>query len=101
LDVALSFTGNLVSHGPGSITFAKLMGEIDKQAVVCCHISWKGGGGHFVAIVGYDTSTGDVFVADPLYGSDIVPYEIFVTSYNGTGTWDYTYLTKANSGEKP
>lgn len=95
LDASLSCTGNLVSAGPGAITFAELMGEIDKQMAVCCHISWNGGGGHFVAIVGYDQNTKDVLVADPFYGVDLVPYDTFVSSYNGMGTWDYTYLTKA------
>lgn len=95
LDDPLSRTGNL--QGPpffGSDTTNGLQSEIDQGRPVCCFISWAGGGGHFVAISGYNWSTGDVFIEDPLYGRATIPFSTFVSTYRGSGRWDYTYYTQ-------
>jgi hypothetical protein len=95
LDIPLTQTGNLQGAAfGGTDTRAALQAEIDAGRPVCCHISWDGGGGHFVAVSGYDWSTDDVFVNDPLYGSDTVPFDKFATSYRDSGTWDFTYHTQ-------
>jgi Peptidase_C39 like family len=95
LDGPLTQTGNLRGSAvSGNDTFAGVKAEIDQGRPVCCHISWSGGGGHFVAISGYDDSNQDLFVEDPLYGKRPEPYATFVNSYRGSGTWDYTYYTQ-------
>ncbi len=95
LDGPLSQTGNLQGIPfSGNDTQNGLQSEIDAGRPVCCHITWVGGTGHFVAISGYDWNTGDVLVEDPLYGQYTVPYQTFVSSYRGSGSWDYTYYTQ-------
>lgn len=98
LDVPLSLTKNL----QGSVIAAPdsrnaLQEQIDAGSPVCCHISWGGQEGHFVTVSGYDWSTDDVIVNDPLYGPGParVPYNTFVGSYRGAGYWDYSYHTQA------
>ncbi len=95
LEIALAVTGNLQgAPQQGSDSRANVQGEIDGGRPVCCHIAWSADSGHFVAISGYDWNTDDVFVEDPLYGSQTVPYAGFVSAYRGSGSWDYTYLTQ-------
>lgn len=95
LDAPLTQTGNLQGTPfSGSDTTNGLQSEIDQGRPVCCHISWSEGGGHFVAISGYDWTIGDVFVEDPLYGPWAGPYSTFISSYRGSGQWDYTYYTQ-------
>lgn len=101
LEHPLSVVGHLAGHGYGPLTFPEVAGEIDRGAVVCCHIAIDGGGGHFVAIVGYDPVTRDVLVKDPARGDDTLPFDTFVHAYNGTGRWDYTYFTGAYAGGLP
>ncbi len=100
LDVPLSQTGNLNAPAfAGVDARANIQAQIDSGNPVCCHISWAGGGGHFVALSGYDWTTDDVIVNDPdsAYGPGPVPvpYDTFLSSYRGSGTWDYTYHTQA------
>jgi len=95
LDDPLRRTGNLQGNPfAGNDTMDNLQLEIDGGRPVCCHISWNGGGGHFVAISGYNRGTDDVFIEDPLYGEDSVPFSEFVSSYRGSGSWDFTYYTQ-------
>lgn len=95
LDGPLTVTGNLQGLLAGNDVRASLQAEIDAGRPVCCHISWISGGGHFVALAGYDWSTDDLLVDDPLYGRQTVPYSTFVAAYRGAGSWDYTYYTQA------
>jgi hypothetical protein len=101
LDAALTWVGHLAqpcigtsialgTGGPGTVSIED---EINGGRPVGCHISWSGGGGHFNAIYGYDTATGDVDVADPHYSIVTLPYTVFQTKYQGTGSWDASYLT--------
>jgi len=48
-----------------------------------------------MAIVGYDASSGDLYLDDPLYGASTIPYTSFTSLYRGSGRWDYTYYTEA------
>lgn len=101
LDIALTWVGHLAQPYIGAaIAFASpaagtpsVEDEIDLGRPVACHISWSGGGGHFNAIHGYDTNTQDVDVADPYYSTHTLPYTAFLSNYQGTGTWDASYLT--------
>lgn len=93
LDLALTTTGNYAGPVTGSYSFANIQTEINGGKPVCCHISWNGGGGHFVAIYGYDQVTNDVEIGDPYSGNSTIPYSGLLSGYQGSGTWDYTYLT--------
>jgi hypothetical protein len=35
-----------------------------------------------------------VSVKDPIYGTSVLPYNTFATSYQGAGSWTHSYLTK-------
>lgn len=98
LQNALTRTGNLASTS-GAAAFSSIDSEIDSGRPVCARIGWSGGGGHFVAIVGYDeallATMNYVAIADPWYGSSDVAWETFRTSYQGSGTWTDTFYTKA------
>lgn len=93
LDNALTTIGNLAGTVGGAYQFSGVQAEINAGRPVCCHIAWQGGGGHFVAIYGYDAMTQDLEIGDPYYGSSTVPYSTFVSAYRGTGIWDFTYTT--------
>jgi len=95
LDAPLTQTGNMQgSPFAGNDSQIGLQSEVDSDRPVCCHIHWAGGGGHFVAIVGYDWGTGDVIVDDSQSGRWTGPYGTFVASYLGSGDWDFTYYTQ-------
>jgi hypothetical protein len=95
LDAPLRVTGNLQEPpSAGADAFPDVQAQLDLGNPVCCHITWNQGGGHFMAIVGYDDTNGDVYLDDPLYGASTVPYTSFVSSYRGSGDWDYTYHTQ-------
>lgn len=94
LDDPLSLTGNLYALLGSSDVRSNIELEINAGRPVCCHISWMDGSGHFVAVTGYDWNTDDVVIDDPLYGQQTVPFDTFVSSYRGTGSWDFTYYTQ-------
>lgn len=101
LEHPLAAVGHLYRHGYGILTFDEIASAIDMHMIVCCHISWSGGGGHFVAIIGYDPHSEDLLVLDPARGDETVPFASFSTAYNGTGEWDWTYFSSANAGAQP
>jgi hypothetical protein len=65
---------------------------------VCAGIQWADEKvGHLVVICGYDNSAGTdyIYVADPGTGTiHHLPYNSFLTSYEGKGTWTNTYFTE-------
>jgi hypothetical protein len=95
----LEKTGNLVSEKHDSDSWEDLQAQINNSRPVCCYIMWDNDpdNGHFVTVSGYDSTTNDVIVNDPLYGPDPapIPYHTFVTSYRGSGRWDYSHHTQA------
>lgn len=96
LDLAMQATANLRGMVGSDIPFADLTTEIDAGAPVCCHIRWPGGGGHFVAVIGYDSANQDVDVADSFYGPSTIPLSTLLSSYQThKGRWGYSYLTRA------
>lgn len=81
---------------PGPVGFAQIQEAIDGGWPIPVRIVWEDspGNAHFVVISGYAFSQrGDplVEVDDPFYGSSLVDYETFVTSYHGSGMWERTY----------
>jgi Papain-like cysteine protease AvrRpt2 len=81
----------------GTISFQQIKTEIDARRPVCCLIHWHGGPGqdnHYNMIVGYHPATQDVEIRDCQYDTTTLPYTSLCKTYQGTGTWDQTYLTK-------
>jgi hypothetical protein len=98
LDKALARVGDLQSWQGGSVPYATVVAEVNGTRPLGCRIGWSGGGGHFVALYGYQTvSTTQqwVVVGDPWYGNSTLLYNTFRTGYQGTGTWTHTYFTRA------
>nr|MDO8114920.1 papain-like cysteine protease family protein [Candidatus Sigynarchaeota archaeon] len=95
LDRALTRTGNFQSVQARSGTFNEVVTEIDAGRPLCIRIGWSGGGGHFIAVDGYDHEQDLVGVEDPWYGSSDVDYTVLQTAYQGTGTWTHTYWVHA------
>jgi hypothetical protein len=99
LQNALTRTGNLKSMKNQAEAFSAIDAEVDAGRPLCARIGWSGGGGHFVAIVGYDESliggTNYLAIADPWYGSSDVAESTFRTAYHGTGSWTHSYYTQA------
>lgn len=96
-DTALTRIGHLNQRLNNALTPAQLGAQIAKSAPVVCNISWAGGGGHIVALRGRSTASGvdHVSVGDPWYGDSDWTYSAFVNNYQGSGTWNVSYQTKA------
>ena len=104
LDKALAHTRNLrLPLIPRAATPNELVNEHNNNRVIGCHITWKGGGGHFTVLRGFSTKTvGNitefrVHVSDPLEGNgnSEYPYDSFRTRYTTSlGVWDFSYPTK-------
>ena len=94
LDRALTLTGNFVSMSSGAGTMNDVTQEINNNRPLCVRIGWSGGGGHFVAIDGYNIGLDMVAVDDPWSGASDVDLSVFQTAYNGSGSWTHSYKVK-------
>jgi hypothetical protein len=82
------------------LEFTGIQKEIDDLLPVCVRVSWPDKSddaktGHFLTIYGYDVSPlgrNQLFLGDPYYGDSRVYYDVFLTRYQGCGTWTDTYL---------
>jgi hypothetical protein len=97
LDAALLRTNNLLQWAAGTAPAATIQTELGASRPICCRIGWNGGGGHFVAISGYqnDGTDEEVTVEDPFFGQSQVNLATFTTAYQNDGVWTHTYYTKA------
>ena len=95
-DSALQRVGNLNQRVNGALTTVQLGAEIAKSAPVALNVSWRGGGGHILALRGRSLGNGveHVSVGDPWYGDSDWTYDAFRNNYQGAGTWDVSYKTK-------
>ncbi|UGT61257.1 papain-like cysteine protease family protein [Nocardia asteroides] len=95
-DTALTRIGRLKERVNTSLTDLQLAGELARNAPVVVNISWRGGGGHIVALRGRSVIGGQdyVSVADPWEGDSDVAYEEFRDFYLGDGIWNVSYKTK-------
>ena len=77
----------------GTVGRDDIKNEIVASRPVCARTAWSGGGAHFVAIAGF--IEGDLIeVHDPISGVSNVDYDVFVTSYQGSGLTD-SYFTRS------
>ena len=94
LDTALSRVGHLDHMVSGTVGRDDIKNEIVAGRPVCARTAWSGGGAHFVAIAGF--IEGDLIeVHDPISGVSNVDYDVFVTSYQGSGSWTHSYFTRS------
>lgn len=97
LDQALTDVGHLDTFTGSSYTYDATCQEINTSRPLCIRIGWKGGGGHFLAVVGYlafSPVLERLLLADPAYGDQTVNYTgLFNDSYQGKGSWTHTYET--------
>lgn len=92
----LQAVGHYTKTLTSALTPVQLGAQIANSAPVVCNISWRGGGGHIVALRGRSLVSGvdHVSVGDPWYGDSDQVYNTFQTNYQGSGTWDHSYPTK-------
>ncbi len=88
----------LQAREAGSLPFLQVTSEVNQQKPLGVRIGWAGGGGHFVAVTGYDDSdpANDlVYVSDPDPGAgpSWVSYNTLVSGYQGSGIWTDCYFT--------
>ncbi|WP_018261982.1 papain-like cysteine protease family protein [Methylobacterium sp. WSM2598] len=95
LDRVLKIVGHLEDTTAQPLTFAQVQARIDAGSVVGCRIGWYGGGGHFVAVIGYLTQDGRTYldIADPIWMETQVAYDEFPSLYRSGGDWTHSYLT--------
>jgi hypothetical protein len=98
LERALSRVGNLQSWSGTAVPLSEVEHELNAGRPLGVRIGWDGGGGHFVALAGYDdpgTGRGFLRVEDPWYGPSRMAYSAFRNAYQGTGSWTHTYHTRS------
>ena len=97
LNTALQRTTNLVTWAFGALGATDIQTELAATRTIGCRIGWHEGGGHFVAVSGYQNNgtSEDVTVDDPFYGRSFVNLPVFTNAYIGHGSWTHTYFTQA------
>ena len=95
LDLALTRTKNFHSKTTGSLPYATVKQQIVTSRPLGVRIGWAGGGGHFVIVDGYDSTSGQFLsIRDPFHGTSTYAYSAFLTSYQGSGSWTHSYYTQ-------
>lgn len=80
----------------GTISFAQIQTEINAGRPIGVRTAWRGGGAHFLCIIGYAliSNVPYVYLDDPIYGPSFTTLSNFTTNYRGSGTWTHTYFTE-------
>ncbi|MBY3465702.1 hypothetical protein HFN80_17080 [Rhizobium laguerreae] len=105
LDEALSVTSNFVSLVSADlpappIAFSAVQREIDHGKPVATRVRWRGGGGHFQAIVGWTLGASGseyIVISDPIYRETTIRVRDFAARYQAGGEWTHVYFTTAAS----
>lgn len=93
LDRALKLVKHYASDFGGRPADHWLDAQIEAGNPIGISISWTDGGGHFVAMDGFDHGDDAIDIKDSLFGDAWVPAASFPESYQGGGTWAWTYQT--------
>jgi hypothetical protein len=96
-DRALTQVGHLAKAFAGPTGIGDIENQVAQNRPLSVGISWSGGGGHNPAITCYWRiihTTVFVHVEDPWYGPSNYQYKTFCTSYQGSGSWSYSYMTQ-------
>lgn len=95
LDKALAALGHL--RAPiitGVLTFSQVAIEITLKTPLCTRIGWAGGGGHFMAVEGVLAGvTPRLAINDPIDGRTEIDYSLYLSAYQGSGSWTHSYMT--------
>jgi Papain-like cysteine protease AvrRpt2 len=97
LDSALQRVGNFSRKSDSPSSDSTVRNEIDTDEPLGARIQWTNGGGHFVAIYGYDDPDVArllVAIGDPWYGDSLVAIDEFTNNYLGMGSWSHSYFTQ-------
>ena len=96
LDKALSTFARLRSPTVSNpLPTQQVAQEIHGETPVGARIGWAGGGGHFMAVVGFlPGPVPRVAISDPIYGESDIDYSLYLTAYQGSGRWTHSYLTQ-------
>jgi hypothetical protein len=105
LDKALTRVGCLLSMASGTLSFSTVKSLINSTRPPCARQGWSGGGGHFMAIVCYfqgllgliagaGSTAKRLRISDPWYGDSVLDYDVFLSGYQGSGTWTHSYRTQ-------
>jgi len=98
LDDALKAADSYQSMVSNSVSFDVLVAQIDANKPVGTRVGWYGGGGHFMAISGYNSKQPKkITIKDPWYGQSVMDYDKYPAQYNGGGNWTHTYYTTKES----
>ncbi len=98
LDQALDLMQLRASCCNYPLTLDEIREQINQGVPVAARIAWRGGGAHFVIITAVVTDPKDdhqtwLRVANPKdQAASYIPYQTFVTKYQGSGEWTHSYL---------
>jgi len=81
-----------MSSGAGNMS--NIRSEIGNNRPLCVRIGWSGGGGHFIALDGYNQGLNMVAVDDPWYGASDIDLTVLQTAYQGSGAWTHSYFVQ-------
>lgn len=98
-------TVNCLDQGPVPVpaTFSfsnlKALMQPPDPKPVCARIQYKGRGGHFVVIKGFQDASESLLIADPEGEETLVPFNVFKGTPFSFACWTHYYLTdKVNHG---
>jgi Papain-like cysteine protease AvrRpt2 len=98
LDAPLRRAGVLDRKQRGSAGYDVIRQEINAGRPLAFRIGWRGGGGHFAVLHGYQSSGAEsVAIDDPDPGYDAIDLGLSTLTggmYQGTGTWTHTFFTR-------
>jgi hypothetical protein len=78
--------------GQSSISMNQITQELSQLRPIAVGITWNGGGGHTVAIVGAVDNL--LLISDPIAGESVIELENFPTLYNGGANSPTFYITQ-------
>ncbi len=95
LHEALTITNNL-DHYEERLTHSDVERELQAGRVIGCRVGWRGGGGHFMVLHGCKTVNNSTYfsIDDPIYGKSEITETAFLDSYQGSGSWTHSFITK-------
>lgn len=94
LNKALTTVGHFKSMAGSTEPDATITSESNNGLPLGVRVAWKGGGAHFIMVVGGGPND-MVLVKDPIYGLSYISYATLSGSYQGSGTWTHSYFTQA------
>ncbi len=95
LNKALTYTRSFNHTADGTCPPNTVRAQLNNGNSVCTRVAWNGGGAHFMAITGIDSSN-KLTIQDSIYGTTRINYNSYPGAYHGGGTWTTTYYCMKN-----